>query len=69
MYAKTWKIKYSYAISQLQYKLGVSVLVDTVRQIIILNWIDSNEVERVEYEIENRLLREKNRLIRLYTPG
>lgn len=58
-----------YAISQLQYKLGVSVLVDTNTQIIVFNWIDSNEVERIEYEIEHKHLRERNRLIRLYIPG
>lgn len=58
-----------YAISQLQYKLGVSILVDTTAQIIVFNWVNSNEVERVEYEIENKLLRERDRLTRLYTPG
>ncbi len=58
-----------YAISQLQYKLGVSILVDITAQIIVFNWIDSNEVERVEYEIEDKLLKEKDRLKRLYTPG
>ena len=58
-----------YAISQLQYKLGVSILVDVTAQMIVFNWINSNEVERVEYEIENKLLRERDRLIRLYTPG
>lgn len=58
-----------YAISQLQYKLGVSILVDTNTQIIVFNWIASDVVERIENQIENKRLRERNRLIRLYTPG
>lgn len=53
-----------YAMSQLQYELGVSILVDTTAQIIVFNWVDSDEVERVEYEIENKLLRERGRSIR-----
>lgn len=58
-----------YAISQLQYKLGLSILVDINKQIIVFNWQDLNEVERVEYKIKNKLLEEIDRSIRIYTPG
>lgn len=57
-----------YAILQLQYKLGLSILVNIKKQIIVFNWINLKEVERVEYEIKNGLLNERNRLISLYTP-
>ena len=58
-----------YAISQLQYKLGVSILVDINKRIIIFNWVNSNEVERITYEIENNLLKERDRIKRSYKPG
>lgn len=57
-----------YAISQLKYKLGLSILVNMKTQIIIFNWMGSKEVERVEYEIKNKTIKERKRLIRPYTP-
>ncbi len=57
-----------YAISQLKYELGLSILVDTNKQTIIFNWVSHDKVERVDFVIENNLLKEKERTIRSYRP-
>lgn len=62
------KQKAWHAISQLNYKLGISILVDFNKRIILFNWIAINEMERVEFAIENNLLEEKSRLLIPYKP-
>ncbi len=57
-----------YAVSQLKYKLGISVLINISKQNVIFNWMNLKEVERVEFLVENKLLKEKYRCKYSYIP-
>lgn len=62
------KQKAWYAISQLQYKLGISILIDIKRKIIVFYWVYLKKIERLEFSIIDGLLKETSKVVDEYQP-